>query len=249
MTGNGNFTLTESAAHPQPGMTHWDHVAETTTWGRYITDIEKRAVLRAESLAGPPGAALDIGCGGGRWTKLLVDRGWNVTATEVNQQALAICRRNVPAARSLLAQADDRTLPLATGAARLVLCIEVIPVIESAWFPAESHRVLAAGGVLAGVYFNSRSWRAIAWRLKQRLLLGRRGNEFYRETYSSWRERMRRTGFELIHEESFCWGPFRRDSNSPLVPACARVERTLGLHHVVSWSPWVVFLARKKPAN
>src|SRR5690349_17000328 len=100
-------------------QTHWDRVAETTTWGRYVAEIEKRTIEHAADMAGDPGVALDIGCGGGRWTKLLADRGWNLTSTEVNAQALAICQRNVPSAHCLLSRPDDTTLPLSTGSAKL----------------------------------------------------------------------------------------------------------------------------------
>jgi hypothetical protein len=122
----------------------------------------------------------------------------------------------------------------------------VVPLIESDWFHAEAHRVLQEGGVLVGVYINGRSWRGVAWRLKERLSQSRTSYSFYNEPYSDWKRRFLQTGFEMVHEESCCWGPFTRSSNSPFVPACAKLERALGLHRVVSWSPWVVFIARKK---
>jgi SAM-dependent methyltransferase len=244
MIGNANVAA-GTAPHAAADKTHWDLVAETTTWGRYVTEIEKRVVLRGAEMIDPPGVALDIGCGGGRWTKLLADRGWNVTSTEVNPHALALCQKNVPSARCVLTRPEDRTLPLASGAASLALCIEVIPVIEAGWFPAEAARVLAPGGLFVGVHLNGRSWRAVAWRVKQRFVHGQRSNQFYSASYTNWRRNMIQTGFELIHEESFCWGPFGRDSNSPWVSTCARVERSLGLHRCVTWSPWVVVILKK----
>jgi hypothetical protein len=128
----------------------------------------------------------------------------------------------------------------------LILCIEVIPLIESDWFVPEAYRALSDRGLLIGVYINGRSLRGMAWRLKQRLTHGSDGNRFYKASYPDWKRRLLATGFEMVHDESFCWGPFTRNSNSPLVPACAKMERALGLHRVVSWSPWVVFIARKK---
>src|SRR5439155_4055080 len=102
MTADVNAATTDESSLSALSMTHWDRVAETTSWGRYLTDVERQVVLRGEALAERPGHALDLGCGSGRWSKLLSERGWNMTCTDVNAQALAICRRNVPKAKCLL---------------------------------------------------------------------------------------------------------------------------------------------------
>lgn len=34
--------------------TYWEKVAKTA-WGSYITDVEKRVILKADDLAGKPG--------------------------------------------------------------------------------------------------------------------------------------------------------------------------------------------------
>ena len=247
MTADGNAATTDESSPPALGMTHWDRVAQTN-WGRYLTEVEKQVILRGESLAEKTGKAVDLGCGGGRWSKLLSESGWDLTCTDVNSHSLAVCRQNVPAAKCILADPDDKTLPLESKSASLALCIEVVQLIEADWFPAEAHRVLTDNGIFIGVYINGRSWRGMAWRLKRRLRKSHATYEFYRASYPDWRRRLLETGFELLHEESCCWGPFSRDSNSPFVPACAKVERALGLNRVVSWSPWVVFIARKIPA-
>jgi SAM-dependent methyltransferase len=231
-----------------PGPTHWDRVAETTTWGRYLTEVERQVILRGEGWAGIPGKAVDLGCGSGRWSKLLAARGWDMTCLDVDGHALAVCQRNVPGATCVLNDADNNGIHLPSASAKLALCIEVIPLIEADWFVAEVHRILSRRGILVGVYINGRSLRGLAWRMKHRLLNHYNGVQFYRSCYSAWKSRLLATGFELLHEESCCWGPFRRDSNSPFVPACARMERALGLHRVVKWSPWVVFIARKTSA-
>ena len=52
-------------------------------------------------------------------------------------------------------------------------------------------------------------------------------------------------GFEVLHEEGYCWSPFARTSNSPLVPVFVQAERMLGLHRWIALSPWIAFVARK----
>jgi SAM-dependent methyltransferase len=204
-------------------------------------------ILKATGMFERPGHAVDMGCGGGRWSKLLADAGWSVTCADVNAEALAICRRNVPAATSILADPTGHAIPSPSDCASLLLCIEVVPLIEARWFLNEVHRVLEPDGLFVGVHINGRSWRALAWRLKH--LISSDEGRFYNEAYSDWRDRLVATGFEMVHEESCCWGPFSRDSNSPFVPAFARAERALRLHRVITWSPWVVFIARKKGSS
>ena len=177
---------------------------------------------------------------------MLAERGWEMTCLDVSSQALAICQSNVPSAKCVLTRPRDRALPLESNSMSLALCIEVVPLIESEWFQSETHRVLADRRLLVGGYINGRSLRGLASRLKNRLLNGQSSYDFYQSCYSDWKERLLQTGFQMVHEESCCWGPFTRDSNSPFVPAFTRMERTLRLHRVLAFSPWVVFIARKK---
>ena len=230
-------------------MTYWDRVAQTTRWGRYVTEIQRRVILQGEDYAGPPGKAVDLGCGGGRWSKLLADLGWDMTCIDVSSHALSICQRKVPSAKCILAHPRDKTIPLSSKAVSLALCIEVVPLIEAKWFQSEAHRILVDSGILVGVYINGRSLRGLASRLKNRLVSGESTYKFYQSRYDDWKRQLLKTGFEMVHEESCCWGPFTRNSNSPFVPAFAKVERAVGLHRVVTFSPWVVFIARKQPTR
>ena len=71
-------------------VTKWERVA-TTRWGAYVSDVEKRAILRGHHLAGTPRTALEIGCEGGRWSKMLNDLGWQMICADINSEALAVC--------------------------------------------------------------------------------------------------------------------------------------------------------------
>lgn len=201
-------------------------------------------ILRGEALAQPPTKAVDMGCGGGRWSSLLAGRGWDVTSTDIDPQSLAVCQRNVPGAKCVLVKSTDQRIPVASGSLRLVLCMEVPQIVEAEWWPAEVYRVAAEGGIIIGVQFNVRSWRSVAWRWKRRLT-NRLGDGSYSISYSDWRNRFLGTGFAMVREEGYCWGPFSRDSNSAFVHIFAKAERALGLHRIVLWAPWVLFIARK----
>ena len=224
-------------------VTLWEKVA-ATKWGNYVTQIEARSVLRGQSLGDAPGHALDIGCEGGRWSKLLADLGWKMTCIDVNREVLQECSRKVRDAECILADPDDRMIPCASSTFSLLLCIEVPPVIQSDWFLLEANRVLRNGGVLVGLACNKMSLRGFTNKIANRAFRNK-SDDVYRCSYRALRQSFAGAGFEVVDEEGLCWGPFGRTSNSPLIPAFAKLERLLGLHRLVTLSPWVVFIARK----
>src|SRR5262245_28141101 len=73
-------------------VTKWEQVA-TTKWGAYVSDVERRAILYGHQVAGEPRRAFEIGCEGGRWSKMLSDFGWQMICSDINSQALAICQQ------------------------------------------------------------------------------------------------------------------------------------------------------------
>src|SRR5487761_2009903 len=63
------------ARKPAVSETFWERVNDGR-WGRYVSEAEKEAVLKAHARCGQRGTFLEVGCDGGRWSKLLVDLGW-----------------------------------------------------------------------------------------------------------------------------------------------------------------------------
>ena len=57
-------------------------------------------------------------------------------------------------ASCVLVSPDDSKLPCDTESMKLVLCVEVQPVIKSDWFLEEASRVLQQGGLIVGVFCN-----------------------------------------------------------------------------------------------
>ena len=138
--------------------TYWESKARSR-WGSYISEVENRVILQAHDLARDPKIALEIGVEGGRWSKLLVDLGWDLICTDINPKTLAICQRRIPEANCILVSKRDTTLPASPGSLGLILCIEVIPVLRSDWFIKEAFRALQCGGLVVGVFENKLSLR------------------------------------------------------------------------------------------
>jgi ubiquinone/menaquinone biosynthesis C-methylase UbiE len=239
--------MTSQAAPPNHGGngTFWDAVA-LTRWGRYLSAWEQGLALKAAAMASGPGKGIDLGCGSGRWSRLLTDAGWQMTCIDVVAADLEVCRRNVPQANCILAPMDSTEIPCEANSAKILFCVEVAPVTESEWFIPEAARVLSPGGILFGVMLNEHSWRGPASRLMFHLKGNHGRYNFYNRGYPEFRQQLVKAGFELAFEEGACWGPAGRQSDSILVPVYAKLERLLGLHRLVSRSPWVGFIARKK---
>jgi SAM-dependent methyltransferase len=222
--------------------TFWERVA-LTRWGSYLTGIERSVLLKAVAIAGRPGIALEIGSEGGRWAELLMREGWQMVCTDVRADIVELCQKRMPAARCVLVKPNATTIPADTGTIDMVLCIEVPPVTSAGWFVQETFRVLRPGGLLVGATENRSSYRAVVHRLFRR----RRSDVgFYRTSYPDLRNRLRREGFALLHEEGCCWLPFGRSSDSAFIPALARLEGRMGLRRLAAVGPWVAYIVQKK---
>jgi ubiquinone/menaquinone biosynthesis C-methylase UbiE len=233
--------MSSDDVQPAGDKTFWEGVAESR-WGAYVSDIEERAILKAHDLCRKPATALEIGCEGGRWSKVLADLGWNMICTDINDQTLTICKKRIPQANCILVKPDDNELPCESESVALLLSIEVAPVIKADWFINEAFRVLQNGGLMVGVFFNLLSFRGLFAHTAS-LLTGTFG--YYSLSYPSWRKKLLSNGYSVLYEEGYCWFPFRRASNSVFVPYFVRIEKELGLRKLVRISPWIVFIAQK----
>lgn len=238
----GTTLVSQPALPTLDPTTQWEKVA-LTRWGRYVSDLEQAAILEGHRLAGQPSLALEVGCEGGRWSKMLAGLGWKVVCTDVDPEALQVCQQRSPPTCCVLVKPDTTRLPVESGSVGLLLCVEAFPAIEGGWFPDEARRALAVGGLFVGVFLNRRSLRGAFVFVRDRLLPDHVHS--YGQSYASWRTRLREQGFDLLQERGFCWFPFARASDSPLVSPFTFLERACGLHRLIRLSPWVVFIARK----
>lgn len=116
---------------------------------RGLTERERRA---AEEYFAPGSSVLDIGCGAGRTTTALADRGFDVTGLDASR-AMVRAAREADLDGSYIT-ADASRLPFADGAFDHALFSyngldELRPAERRAAALAEIHRVLAPGGRFA----------------------------------------------------------------------------------------------------
>ena len=223
-------------------LTYWERAA-LTKWGQYLTEIEIRALLKANELAVKPGTACEIGCDGGRWAKVLTDLNWEMICTDINEESLNRCKAKLPDALCILVDQNDTRIPCPPNSLNLLLCIEVAPVINSDWFIDEAFKALKNDGILIGVFWNFLSFRGMFGYIYSYLT---KGYNYYKFSYPIWKKKVQKKGFVFLYEEGCCWFPFSRESNSPLIPFFTSFEKKMGLTKLIPISPWIVFIIQKK---
>ena len=127
----------------EAGAHEWVDLARNRADGpRLAHDEAIRALLPP-----PAGPTFDVGCGEGRWTRELRERGYDVTGLDRSETLLSAAREADPDGRYEVGVVES--LPVADRAAQLVLCVNVLPhVVDLDAAVSEFARVLAPGGVL-----------------------------------------------------------------------------------------------------
>lgn len=131
---------------------------------------------------------LEVGCGAGRFTQVLLDTGAEVHSVDISSAVDACWKNNGPHPRLNLAQADIYALPAPRDGFDKVLCFGVLqhtPDVEKAFFSLFPF-VKPGGQLVIDVYIKERTWnrwnskylyRGLTKRLPRDLL--RRFIEFY----------------------------------------------------------------------
>jgi SAM-dependent methyltransferase len=132
-----------------------------------LIDLDEPIVRRI--LAGlPPGDAVDVCCGTGRFAAILDAAGHQVTGVDSSPEMLAVARPKAPGATFVIG--DARALPVPDGSANLVTCrpSDYLTAALAAGFRVRESRTEVAGQPVPG-------WRIPA------LVGGRRGRRRLRE--------------------------------------------------------------------
>jgi SAM-dependent methyltransferase len=110
---------------------------------RYVLD----PVMVPLALAGRPKTALDVGCGEGRFCRMLAQHGVAVTGIDPTRALIEQARARHPGGTYI--EADAAKLPLDDGAFDLVVsCLSLVDIPDAAAAITEMARVMRPGGRL-----------------------------------------------------------------------------------------------------
>jgi SAM-dependent methyltransferase len=138
----------------------WDPAARNTaTWadGDFVAAYSglgvnlAEAVLLARHRAALSGSVLELGCGAGRLTRVLVALARDVQAVDVSPRMVEACRRNVPAARVDVGDLRDLTALPDAALDAVVAADNLLDIFGDAQRRhalAELRRILRPGGLL-----------------------------------------------------------------------------------------------------
>jgi SAM-dependent methyltransferase len=124
--------------------------AAAAAYSEHRPDYAEAAVRWALELAPGVPRVLDIGAGTGKLTATLAGIGADVTAVEPDPAMLAELRRLLPGVRSLPGRAE--AIPLPDASVDAVVVGQALHWFDMAVAGPEFFRVLAPGGVLAGLW-------------------------------------------------------------------------------------------------
>ena len=160
-----------------------------------------------------------------------------VIATEIDPRLAAAVAGVAPNVDALRVSGSSCAIPLRDGIADGVVCVEVPDLTHWRWFYRESRRLLRPGGVLIVTLQNRLSWKGVVARMLRRRYRTKLGPAYYRRSLRELVSLARQAGFDVEDAVGFNWLPFSRTSDSPLVPALAKLEKALRLDRLVRDQP------------
>ncbi|MGN6817616.1 MAG: methyltransferase domain-containing protein [Sphingomonas sp.] len=145
---------------------------------------------------GPDSKVVEVGAGTGLFTRLLVDTGASVVATDPVPEMLAHLASTLPGAATAVATAD--ALPLPDGSVDAVICATAFHWFATPQVVAEFRRVLRPGGAL-GLIWNVRDV-GVPWVRRLSKITDRYQDDAPRQKSQAWRAVFPAPGFTPLHE-------------------------------------------------
>jgi SAM-dependent methyltransferase len=152
--------------------------------------------LRDRIGIGPDSRVVEVGAGTGLFTRLILETGAKVLATDPVAEMLAHLAAAVPGAATAIATAEE--LAIAAESVDAVICATAFHWFATPQALAEFHRVLRPGGTL-GLIWNVRDIE-VPWVRRLSEITDRYQDDAPRQKSQAWRGVFPAPGFTPLHE-------------------------------------------------
>ncbi len=221
----------------------WDEPNETAL-GHYLADYEWKFINQWLANNNQPKRILDVACGTGRLSKLLLQKNFDVVSMDVNATGLEIFKRHHPEAQ--LVMSDVHSTPFADRSFDCLVAVQCFEYFNSDLFISECARLLANQGILILQSLNRNNYRRfirkVANFIYKRPLWDNEEKYCTKELIKT----LEVNGFKIEAVTGYYCIPFNRHSKSKLVRPASFFERAFYLNRFHSLSPWVLICARKQ---
>jgi ubiquinone/menaquinone biosynthesis C-methylase UbiE len=205
----------------------WEEV-EKKRYSKALKWFEQRTLVKALGNSGR-NSCLDIGGGFGHRFPVNCE---NYTLLEMDPEAIAIFRRNFPEGRFI--EGDFLTLNFKEKY-DVILMVQLSTDAEHInKMVAKAYSLLNEEGMILFTTTNKSSYKG---------LLYSTGWYGYQEPYSALKKFLKTLRASSIKYYGYGWPPFRRDSDSILIPMLKWIDVVLG--KFVSISPWLFIVVKK----
>lgn len=218
---------------------YWD-LANKMRMGNYLTRKEIKFIdsfLDSNNID----TCLDVACGSGRFSIPISQHGIRVMAVDYDLVPLRKSMAKNGRSRSSIQIicGDANKLPFKKKSFDCIISVETVDYLDITNFLKYCNKILKIDGHLLFTLSNNHSYKKYI----HRALSKRR--TFYRYAFHDIELCLENEGFKLEKCIGFNWIPFKRNSNSVLIPIFEFLENVLMLEYFPAVSPWVFFIAKK----
>lgn len=191
------------------------------------------------------GLALDIGCGTGKYIRLLEKLGYKSVGLEYAATPLQILKKRQP--ESLLLQADGACLPFGENTFDAVISIQVQDYFDDVrHFYREVRRVLKPGGLAVVTMTNKASLKGLIYETYLRCIGRPRSAHFYEHKLGYFLDAVRDCGLSVTSLFGYGFNILPRQCDVHwLVDAFSNLEDLLRLGKMPSICPYACVLMKK----
>jgi len=216
----------------------WD-VENRTKVGKYLSARENEfleSFLAEKKIK----TAVDLGCGSGRFTIPIHQRGIKIIGVDKDRFPLSLLKEKCPEIKTVCMDATEK-LPFKKSSFNCVFAIQFVDYVDNlAQFFKECRRILKPNGYLVFTLSNKNSYKKILYSIAGK----DKGN--YGFSFSQIKKILDRGDFMINKAYGYHWIAFYRDSNNRLIDIFANLEKKLNLRQIPLFSPWVFYIAQLK---